>query len=222
VGLVLLEAPAAPVATLEEAQVQTRSENAQESALLAGQVATATAMAEAFCRRRFVRQRWRVTLDAFPGGCAAGPRGIGGLSWSGMPSWYDTVALSVARLRRAIVVPYPPLLSVENVTYVDGAGAVQTLDPAAYLVRAAETPGEIALAYGTNWPATRASYDAVAVEFTCGFGDAAAVPAPIKSAVLMIVATLYDQRGNVAPVQMHEVPQAAQWLLGPYRVTRFA
>jgi hypothetical protein len=222
VGLSLLEAPAAPVATLEEAQVQTRSENPQEAAFLVDRVAAATAMAEAFCRRKFVRQRWRLTLDAFPGGCPSDLRGVGGLAWSGMPSWYDPVALSAARLRRAIVVPYPPLLSVESVTYVDGAGVQQTLDPAAYLVRAAETPGEIAPAYGTNWPATRATLDAVAVEFTCGYGDPDAVPAPIKSAVLMIVATLYDQRGNVAPVQMHEVPQAAQWLLGPYRVTRFA
>src|SRR5439155_20286539 len=65
-GLVLLEGPASPVATLQEAQVQTRSENAQETALLTGLVATATSMAEAYCRRKFVTQRWRQTFDRFP------------------------------------------------------------------------------------------------------------------------------------------------------------
>ncbi len=65
-GLVLLQAPAEPVATVEEAQLQTRSENPQETLRLASLVAAATALAEAYCRRRFVTQRWRETLDSFP------------------------------------------------------------------------------------------------------------------------------------------------------------
>jgi uncharacterized phiE125 gp8 family phage protein len=190
-GLVLLEGPAAPVVSLEEAQVHLRSENTEESALVASLVAAATAQAEAFCRRRFVTQRWRATLDAFPAG--------------------------------ALVLPHPPLVSVETVTYVDRDGIVQTLDANAYVVRTAETPGKIVPAYGTCWPVARAVADAVAVEFTCGYGAPADVPEAIRRAVLLLVGTLYAHRESVVTGTIAtELPHTAEWLLGPYRVVRFA
>jgi len=226
-GLAIIDPPASPVATLEEAQLQTRSENAEESGLLQGLVAAATLQAEAFCRRRFVTQTWRLTLDAFPGARGSAPFRIGvapgvGFPWSGMPNWYDAAALRAARHRRAVVVPYPPLVSVESVKYVDLSGALVTLDPADYLVRAAETPGEIVPAYAKSWPAARDVADAVTVEFTCGYGDPEDVPEPIRRAVLLLVGTLYANRETVAPTQMQTIPHTAEWLLGPFRVLRFA
>jgi uncharacterized phiE125 gp8 family phage protein len=191
VGLVLLEAPAQPVVSLEEAQVHLRSEIAEESALIMSLVAAATAQAEAFCRRRFVTQHWRATFDGFPAG--------------------------------ALVLPHPPLQSVEAVTYVDPAGVVQTLDEAAYVVRTAETPGEIVPAYGTSWPAVRRQVDAVSVEFTCGYGAPEDVPESIRRAVLLIVGTLYANRETVVTGTIAtELPHTAEWLLGPHRVLRFA
>lgn len=189
-GLVLLAAPAAPVVSLEEAQLQVRADSAIESGLLASLVEAATAQAEAFCRRRFVTQRWRRTLDAFPAG--------------------------------AIVVPFPPLVSVESVKYLDADGVLQTVLAADYVARTAETPGEIVPAHGKTWPAPRGEMDAVGVEFTCGYGDPDAVPAPIKRAILLVVGTLYANRETVAPVSMQAIPHTAEWLLGPYRVLRFA
>ncbi|MCK6478581.1 MAG: head-tail connector protein [Planctomycetes bacterium] len=67
-GLLLLEAPAAPLVSLEDAQVHLRAENPEEAALVQSLALAATGQAEAFCRRRFLTQRWRLTLDAFPGG----------------------------------------------------------------------------------------------------------------------------------------------------------
>jgi uncharacterized phiE125 gp8 family phage protein len=190
-GLVLLEPPGAPLVSLEEAQIHLRADNVEESALITSLVAAATAQAEAFCRRRFVSQRWRATFDAFPAG--------------------------------ALVVPHPPLVSVEALTYVDRDGIVQTLDAAEYVVRAAETPGEIVPAYGTRWPATRQVVDAVAVEFTCGYGAPEAVPEPIRRAVLLLVGTLYANRESVVTGTIAtELPHTAEWLLGSFRVIRFA
>ena len=60
------------------------------------------------------------------------------------------------------------------------------------------------------------------VEFTCGYGDSEDVPEAIRRAVLLLVGTLYANRETVAPVAMQPVPQTAEWLLGPYRVVRFA
>src|SRR5882724_3120526 len=127
-GLLLLAAPAEAPVTVDEAQIQVRSENAEEVALLTSLIAAATSNAEAYCRRRFVTQQWRLLLDLFPGGCGAWPPYTGDtvaggfVPWSGMPTWYDEYALRAARRRRAIVVPHPPLASVQNVKYVDGAG----------------------------------------------------------------------------------------------------
>ncbi|MCE9635801.1 MAG: head-tail connector protein [Planctomycetes bacterium] len=189
-GLVLLEAPSAPVVSLEEAQVHLRSEVAEESALIISLVAAATAQAEAFCRRRFVTQRWRATLDRFPDG--------------------------------ALLLPHPPLASVDAVTYADTAGVAQVMAPADYVVRPAETPGEVIPAYGKSWPATRDVPDAVAVDFTCGYGDPADVPEAVKRAVLLLVGTLYANRESVAPTNMQPIPHTAEWLLGPFVVRRFA
>lgn len=190
-GLVLLEAPAAPLVSLEEAQVHLRAENPEENSLVAALVAAATGQAEAFCRRRFVTQKWRLILDAFPGG--------------------------------AIVLPYPPLQSVESVKHIDPEGALQTVPAEDYTVRLAETPGEVVSAYGESWPAARAVEDAVRVEFTCGYGPPTAVPEGIRAAVLLLVGTLYANRESVVTGTIATpLPQSAEWLLGPYRVLRWA
>jgi uncharacterized phiE125 gp8 family phage protein len=190
VGLVRLVPPAAPLASLDEARLHLRADAVEDSPLIEGLVEAATLQAEAFTRRRFVTQSWRLTLDRFPGG--------------------------------AIVLPYPPLVSVESLTYVDGGGSLATLAPESYRVRTAESPGEVVPAYGTAWPATRPDADAVQVEFTCGYGAPADVPEAIRRAVLLLVGTLYANRETVAPTAMQPVPHSAEWLLGPYRVVRFA
>ena len=189
-GLVLLTPPAAPLVTLAEAMLHLRVDGADESTLIEGLVAAATAQAEAYTRRRFVTQSWRLTLDRFPAS--------------------------------AIVLPFPPLATVEAVRYIDADFALQVVDPGAYVVRPYETPGEIVPARGTTWPSAADEPDAVQVEFTCGYGAPDAVPEAIRRAVLLLVGTLYANRETVAPVAMQQIPQTAEWLLGPYRVMRFA
>ena len=72
-------------------------------------------------------------------------------------------------------------------------------------------------------PAARSVADAVAVEFRCGYGNPDAVPDSVKRAVLLIVGTLYANRETVVTGTIAtELPQSAEWLLGPFRVVRFA
>ena len=42
-------------------------------------------------------------------------------------------------------------------------------------------------------------------------------PAPLKHAMMMLAAHWYNQRESVSSVQMHEVPDALQSLVKPYR-----
>ena len=56
----------------------------------------------------------------------------------------------------------------------------------------------------------------MSIVFTAGYGGAADVPAPIKSAIGQTVTWLYEHRGgDAAPM-----PQAALALLAPYRAVR--
>ena len=48
-------------------------------------------------------------------------------------------------------------------------------------------------------------------------GNAGEFPVPLKHAVMMLAGHWYNQRESVSTVQMHEVPDALQALVKPYR-----
>ena len=115
--------------------------------------------------------------------------------------------------------PLPPLQSVTSIKYLDTAGAEQTLDAATYRVDAVSEPGRIALDYGKTWPSTYSVINAVTVRFVAGYGAAAAVPEPIRQAILILIGELYEQRqesiiGNIQTA----VPFGVRALLTPYKV----
>jgi len=64
--------------------------------------------------------------------------------------------------------PLPPLRSVTSITYIDTAGASQTLAASKYQVDAKAEPARIKPAYGEVWPGTRAVYNAVTVRYEAG------------------------------------------------------
>ena len=118
-----------------------------------------------------------------------------------------------------IELPFPPLQSVASVKYLDEAGIEQTLIANTdYVVDTATYNGQIRRAYNVVWPFARLEDYAVRIIFSAGFGDAAAVPQPIKNAMLMMIGHLYEHRETVTDGNLVEVPLAARWLLGPYRI----
>ncbi len=111
----------------------------------------------------------------------------------------------------AVALPLPPLIAVETVTLYGADDGATVLDASGYRV---DAPGG-RLIFAAPHPGLRA-VNGVSIAFTAGYGDAAAVPAPIKAAILQTVAWLYDHRGgDAAPL-----PDAALALLAPYRVVR--
>lgn len=114
----------------------------------------------------------------------------------------------------------PKLLSVESVSYLDSDGARQTLDSAAYQIVADTLIGLVQPAYGTAWPACRETPGSIRVDYTAGYGSAAAVPQPIKAWMLLALATWYAQReALVTGAAAAELPRAF-WhgLLDPYLI----
>lgn len=64
---------------------------------------------------------------------------------------------------------FPPLVDVTSITYVDTAGATQTLATTVYSVLTSERPGKIKLKYGQSWPSVRSQPDAVVITFRAGY-----------------------------------------------------
>lgn len=66
--------------------------------------------------------------------------------------------------------PYPPLVSVSSITYVDTAGDTQTVTASVYDVDDKSEPGRIYEAYGQTWPsAIRAVNNTIAVTYVAGY-----------------------------------------------------
>lgn len=110
----------------------------------------------------------------------------------------------------------PPLVSVTSVVYIDDAGATQTLASNQYAVDLYSKPGRILRAYGVTWPTIRREGVAapITVTFTAGRATPAAIPAPFKHAIKLMVGHWYENReevnvgGSVTPM-----PSAARLLL---------
>lgn len=118
-----------------------------------------------------------------------------------------------------------PLISVSAVEYTDEDDVTKTVPSSIYRQDLVREPGRIVLKNDEEWPTDftdLASVNPVKVTYRAGFADAAAVPASIKQAILLIVGHLYENRENVVGrggvVQFVEIPQGAQHLLDPWRL----
>ncbi len=114
---------------------------------------------------------------------------------------------------RVFFVPKPPLQSAgTSITYVDSAGATQTLAASVYDVNAKSSPGRIVEAYAQGWPSTRDDENAVIVTFVAGYGNSASdVPDPLVKAMKLMVSQLYENR---EPVTLNATPSIVPYAMG--------
>lgn len=107
----------------------------------------------------------------------------------------------------AIALPYPPVVSVESVTYTDAQGADQTVSADGYTIDHGEVLRPV---FGSTWPATSSEAN-VRVRYVAGYAE---VPPSILHAVKIIVGLLYESRTTAIDVVQHTTVAS---LLGPYR-----
>lgn len=144
-------------------------------------------------------------------GAIEGPYGIGVLMESQEWNFYMDAFPSVIRI------PLYPVISVDEITYVDESGTEQTLDASNYRVDTVSNPARINAADGYAWPPTLSREpNAVKVKFTGGYDT---VPEPLRAAVILWVAHMYEIRQPVVVgTTTDEVPYAIEEILGRYRV----
>ena len=180
-------APTAEPLDLPQALAHLRVDDAYSNDYVTTLITAARQQAEDRTERALMPSTWALRLPAFP-------TADGG---------------SIELLR-------PPLISVASVQYLDAAGTLQTVSPAAYLVDVQSQPGRL-LPLSGSWPATANHPQAVTITYTAGYANAAAVPAPIKQWMLLAIGDMFATRERSA--ERPKVPQGfADGLLDPYRI----
>ncbi|MFD0986772.1 head-tail connector protein [Methyloligella solikamskensis] len=121
----------------------------------------------------------------------------------------------------AVALPLAPLQSVESVTFHAGDGGTSELDADGYAYDALSNPARLVFKSVSGGASLR-RLNGIEIAYTCGFGDAADdVPAPIRQALLLLIAHWFERREPVpAGGEPPEVPAMVAGLLAPYRQVR--
>lgn len=118
-------------------------------------------------------------------------------------------------------VPLSPMIGVSEIRVRDADGTPAVVPADHYAVDVASASPRI-VREAASWPEPGRSTHGIEIDFTAGFGGAAGdVPAPIRQAVLLLVAHWYEHRdpieiGSDATV----IPHGISELLMPWRKAR--
>lgn len=117
-----------------------------------------------------------------------------------------------------IVVPFSPLQEITKIEVIADDGTVSEVDSGIYEIdRGQDQMGRIRLRPGYFWPDHR-GFASFVIRGKAGYGmDASAVPAALKTAILIALAILYENRGQVESEKLLDSISALCW---PYRVVR--
>ena len=188
---------AAPV-TVAEAVTHLRlgSVTTEESAELQVMIDTAYEWAESFCNRSFVAGTKTKTFDDFP-------------------------PIRTARKQQGLALCGGVVSGITSVTYYDSDFVQQTLAADQYRLVVGSGRSQIYPAMGGDWPTDVAS-EAGHISVAYSVGDDANVPSSVKSAILLILGSLYENREqgviDTAGLATVKAPVAAEHLLFPYKL----
>ena len=129
----------------------------------------------------------------------------------------QTWAVDFPTFTNRINVPLGPIQSA-TIQYYDSLNTQQTLATSVYAVLNDGLGPYVTLRYNQQWPQTYTRDDAVRITWVAGYGTAAAVPAAIRAAALLLIGHWYEHRsavnvGNITST----LPFAVDALLAPFR-----
>lgn len=206
-ALRVIDPPDVEPVSVELARKHCRIDADYDDDLLEVYVATARDQAETYLNRALITQKLRFDITNSPPPTAS-PL---------VPQSFIVFPLNWPPLiRRPIALPRAPCQAIEEVAWGNIDDDLQVADPKLYTANLHAQPALVLIE-----PTLAPLYPAMAVAFTfiAGYGDEPdAIPAPIRHAVLVLVAHLYENRGDVAA----DMPEAAWRLLTPYRLWTFS
>lgn len=190
-ALSVYTAPATEPVTTAEAKAHLRVDISTDDTLIGLLVTAARQHLETICGRALVTQTLDVQFDRWPDGSV-------------------------------IYLPRAPLQSITSITYSKADASTGTLSSSDYVVDIKSQPGRVLLKSAASWPSDELQVGAaVTVRFVAGYGAAAAVPQPLKQAILLLVGHWYENREAVIDTgrkTLLPLPMAVNSLIYPYRI----
>lgn len=206
-GFRVIVPPATEPVSIDLARQHCRIDAGYDDDLVSMYVTSAREEAEAYLNRALFAQqlRYNITWAPPPTATPLVPQSliVFPLNWPPL-------------VKRPIELPRAPAISVEQVTW-GALGDMQPADPDDYDVNLGVDPAYIAV---KPQLLPRIPQQSMAIDFTAGYdaADPLAIPTPIRMAILVGTAHLYENRGDVAA----EMPPAFYRLLDPYRIWTFS
>lgn len=115
-----------------------------------------------------------------------------------------------------IRLPLSPLLRIDAARVYDVLGSAQAVATASLTLDKAADPPVIRLT--GEVPEIGRAHGAIEIDVAAGYGaTAAAVPAPLRQAVLRLAARWFEQRGDVAGRDAQALPATIAALVAPFR-----
>lgn len=111
---------------------------------------------------------------------------------------------------KELIINKSPIQSVTSIKYIDQDGTEQTLDTNKYVVDLLGQPGRIKL---DAIPNTKDTLNAYKIRIVCGYANAASVPQLYKSAMLLLIGHLYENKQQVQSQTLSEIPFGIKVLL---------
>lgn len=195
---------------LNTAKAHLRVDGPEEDALITALISAARQYCEKSTNLILCSQNWTMTLDAFPDRQEYQP-------WESMPGFYPYTKSGV------IYFPVNPVQSITSIKYLRSSDGVQTtLNSSEYVLDKSGTRARVQPAWSKSWPDARAQFNAIEIKFKAGYGDAATnVPPLLKSAVLLMLGTLFEHRQSILQgASIHDLPKPASlsYLLSMFEV----
>lgn len=192
---VLVTAPATEPVALSDAKTFLRVDGTADDSLITSLLVTARRACEEYCKRAFITQTWKLTLDRFP--CEDDFERD--QYWNLLPRGEQY----------AIQLPRQPVQSITSIKTADTANTQTTVAPETYALD--QSGGRVLLNDGSSWPSDLREFAAVEITTIDGYGDDGGdVPEPIKQAILQYVYRMYNSK------QCSDLPEGCKTLLGPF------
>lgn len=111
--------------------------------------------------------------------------------------------------------PLHPAASISSLTYFDDSNVSQTLADTVYALFTDAIGPYVSLKPDQSWPSAYRREDAVSVTFVAG-SSAGDVPAPVKTAILMLSALWFENREAAPDTTLDALPFGIKMMVAPY------
>jgi uncharacterized phiE125 gp8 family phage protein len=185
----LIQPPALEPVSLAEARQWLRDDGFEEDQLIQTLIVSARITVEAYTRRFLVEQKWRLSFD----------------------EWPETVPTY-----GKMDIPFTPCRTIERIRVYDNASTSHLLDAESF--RLSGSYDGALLIFLTQPPLPGLMREGIEIDIVVGYGaQPSDTPAPLRRAILMLVAAWRENRGDTPELTL---PEPILRLAAPFRRER--